>query len=91
MSQGWSWSRKGYLSERDWAFSLAIFFRLTEREPVQAKPWLKPHLFEDFRKALRSLDGRQELMQPLKGEGPAARAAAQSGPLGPGQDYMGKP
>lgn len=83
MTQGWSWSRKGYLRERDWVFSLAVFFRLTERDAVLAKPWLKAHLFADFHKALRSLDARSELLEPLRavaGEAPARSPIEAAGP-----------
>jgi hypothetical protein len=82
MSQGWSWSRKGYLSERDWVFSLAVFFGLTERAPAEAKPWLKPHLFSDFRKAFSSLEGRPELLEPVR--------AASSGPATPVAEAAGQ-
>lgn len=65
-SQGWSWSRQGYLSERDWAFALAVFFRLTGRNAVEAKEWLKPHLYSDFQKALKRLDAEPSLLDPLR-------------------------
>lgn len=66
MTQGWSYSRQGYLSERDWVFALAVFFRLTEREADEAKPWLKPHLYADFQKALKRLDSSPGLLEPLR-------------------------
>ncbi|NEX92402.1 hypothetical protein [Caulobacter sp. 17J65-9] len=66
MSQGWSWSRQGYLTEREWAFALAAFFRVRD-EPVEAaKAWLRPHLFAELKKAAASLDRRPELLAPLR-------------------------
>lgn len=67
MSQGWSWSRQGYLSEREWAFALAVFFRLRDEDVEAAKPWLKAHLFGELKKASASLDRRPELLGRLKG------------------------
>jgi hypothetical protein len=51
LSQGWSWSRLGYLSERDWIFALAIFLALRGESATELRPFLKPYLFADLRKA----------------------------------------
>lgn len=53
MSQGWSWSRQGYLSEREWAFALAIFLELKTEPAEQLKPYLKNHLMTDLKSAIR--------------------------------------
>ena len=66
LSQGWKWSRQGYLGEREWVFSLAIFLQL-RGEPVDTlRTLLKPHLFTDLRKAYRSLARRAALLAPLR-------------------------
>lgn len=56
MSQGWQWTRRGYLSEREWAFAVAIFLRATERRPADLKPYLKRHLYSDLMGAVRRLE-----------------------------------
>lgn len=72
VSQGWSWSRLGYLEEREWAFALAVQFELTGREAAAVRRYLKPHLFTDFRTALGSLRRRPELLVALREAGPSA-------------------
>jgi len=58
MSQGWKYSRSGYLNERAWVFALALFLDLRQQNPDDAKPFLKPHLFADMLKARRSIQKR---------------------------------
>ena len=54
-SQGWRWSRQGYLAEREWLFALAVFFQLRD-EPIEAaKPFLKPAQFKDLTRAAAHL------------------------------------
>lgn len=67
--QGWSSSRLGYLSERAWVFALAIFalLRLDPIEPLERH--LKPHLYQDLRKAMKYL-GREP--SPVRGLLPRA-------------------
>ncbi len=63
-SQGWRSSRLGYLSEREWAFALAVRFRLLGEDIGAARPYLKSHLFTDLKTAsscLKSRDIRGEL------------------------------
>jgi len=52
MSQGWQWSRHGYLSQRAWLFALAIFLALTGKPFEQLRSYLKPHLMTDLSKAV---------------------------------------
>jgi len=52
MSHGWSWSRLGYLGERDWVFALAVFLALRGESPAELRPFLKDHLFADLGKAM---------------------------------------
>lgn len=54
-SQGWRTSGQGYLRERDWSFALAVFCALRGEDVATLKPWLKPYLFSDVRKAARYL------------------------------------
>jgi hypothetical protein len=50
-SQGWRWSRLGYLDPRTWCFSLAVFFMLRGDALKESKAFLRPHLFSDLRAA----------------------------------------
>jgi hypothetical protein len=52
-SQGWQWSRRGYLGRRAWIFALAVFLAATGRSPDQLKSFLKQHLYSDLMKASR--------------------------------------
>jgi hypothetical protein len=64
-SQGWSSRRSGYISERTWAFALALFLRLRD-QPGAAQPWLKPGLAAEVAKADRYLVKHDELLAPLR-------------------------
>lgn len=62
--QGWSSQRSGYLSERTWAFALALFLTLRKAaDPPQGA--LKPNIAEMVRAARRYLDKRPDLLAPL--------------------------
>ncbi len=66
-SQGWQYSRQGYLDERAWCFALAIFFCLRGEDHSIAKPFLKSHLYADLQKAFRYLTGpRSGAMNALR-------------------------
>jgi hypothetical protein len=61
MSQGWRYSRLGYLGERGFVFALAIFLELRDQSSEDVKTFLKPHLFADLLKARRYLVKRSLL------------------------------
>ena len=65
LSQGWRYSRLGYLDEREWAFALAVWFALTRRDVVSARRYLKPHLFADARAAYASLAPRPTVLDDI--------------------------
>ena len=54
-SQGYSTARLGYITEAEWAFDIAIFCVLTETDIQIAKPYLKPHIWKQVRKAEKYL------------------------------------
>lgn len=62
-SQGWQWSRQGYLRERDWAFALAVFLDLRGEKPGTLKELLKPHLYSDMKGAGRYLAKNAGLLE----------------------------
>jgi hypothetical protein len=64
-SQGWKWSRAGYLRERDWAFALGVFLILRDEEPSSLKPLLKNHLYSDMKAAYRRLQREPALLAEL--------------------------
>jgi hypothetical protein len=51
ISQGWQMQSRGYLSERDWIFGLAVYVTLRDEDPRLLKTLLKPHLYDGLRKA----------------------------------------
>jgi hypothetical protein len=55
MSQGWQYSRMGYLSERAFVFALAIFLELRGEGSDDANRFLKSHLAADLAKVRRYL------------------------------------
>jgi|HubBroStandDraft_1064217.scaffolds.fasta_scaffold30732_3 hypothetical protein len=63
---GWKSSRQGYLVEREWVFSLALFLILRGEKVETLRPLLKRHLFTDLRKAYRSLMRRPALLAALR-------------------------
>jgi hypothetical protein len=58
VSAGWHSSRKGYLSESEHAFGLALFTVLTGADPDKVLPWLKSNPQSIYRAALAELDHR---------------------------------
>ncbi len=58
MSQGWQWSRHGYLNERAWVFGQAVFLELRGETAETVKPFLKAHLYSDLTEAIRYLRRR---------------------------------
>jgi hypothetical protein len=65
-SQGWKWSKQGYLRERDWAFALAVFLDLRGEKPDTLKDLLKSHLYSDVREASRYLSRNTMLLETHK-------------------------
>jgi hypothetical protein len=66
VSQGWQWSRQGYLGEREWIFALAVFLELRAQSSDDVAPFLKSHLVTDLRRARRHLGAHPELLAPLR-------------------------
>ena len=64
-SQGWKYSRSGYLSETEHVMVLAIFARIHQIEPSKVLGHLKSGLRPLFKKALKQVD-KFELIDKLK-------------------------
>ena len=64
-SQGWRSQRNGYLSERSWAFAIALFLTL-KGEPEAARPWLKPSIAVEVAKAEKYLGRNPGKLDALK-------------------------
>lgn len=61
---GWSSQRRGYFSERSWAFALAVFLELKgEAAPAGA---VKPSVAHLTQKAARYLKRNPDLLEPLR-------------------------
>ncbi len=54
-SQGWSTAKRGYITEAEWAFSIALFCSLTGKQVEAAKLHLKPHLAKQVSKAFKHI------------------------------------
>jgi hypothetical protein len=67
MSQGWKYSRSGYLNERAWVFALALFLEMRRQSSDVVKPFMKSHLFADMLKARQSIERRGIVSQLLAG------------------------
>ncbi len=65
-SQGWSSQRSGYLSERSWAFALAVFIALKGLPIDSAERWLKDSLVRQAREASKYLATNPGLLEPLR-------------------------
>ena len=64
--QGYRSGGSGYLSERTWAFAIALFLSL-RREPGAAQAWLKPQIASDVAKACRYLERNPHILESLRG------------------------
>ena len=65
-SQGWRSQRSGYLSERTWAFAIALFLMLQGQTLEVACKALKPNIADLARKAERYLRKNPDLIAPLQ-------------------------
>jgi len=63
-SQGWRYSRHGYLGERGFIFALALFLEQRKQDAGEAKPYLKSHLNVDLAKALNHIR-RNKILERL--------------------------
>lgn len=63
--QGWSVSRKGYLSESEHAYGLAIFCALTDTAPSAVAPLLGTNARSNFTLALQDLSQRHKELAAL--------------------------
>jgi hypothetical protein len=61
---GWSSQRRGYFSERSWAFALAVFLTLKSAEPPEDV--LKASVADLTDKAMRYLSRNPGLLEPLR-------------------------
>jgi hypothetical protein len=52
---GWSSQTQGYLSEGALVTATALFQLLAGRDPMEARPWLKPYLQSDLKRAVKGL------------------------------------
>ncbi len=75
-TQGWQSSRTGYLPETDLVFATAIFIRVKQLDPTEARSSLKPHLGSQLDRALRDLDAREPDIARIRA---AETAAAKAG------------
>lgn len=59
-AQSWGYQRAGYLSQNEWTFALAIFFKLRGQPIDDAKAWLPSHLMNGVRRATKYLGENHE-------------------------------
>jgi hypothetical protein len=62
-SQGWSWQRQGYMSQYELVYALAIFSHLKALTRRDVEPFLKNSLVPFYRKALKEIASREELVR----------------------------
>lgn len=65
-AQGWQVTGVGYLSQRTWAFSLAVFLALRNADVAVVDRWLTSDLAKMTRQAARYLDSRPDKLEPLR-------------------------
>jgi hypothetical protein len=63
-TQGWSSQRRGYFSERSWAFALAVFLALKGKDLPAGV--LKPSVADLTQRAMRYLSRNPALLEPLQ-------------------------
>ena len=68
--QGPAAERPGFLSRADLSYALALFCRLKDIAPNQARPHLKSGLRPFFRRALRDIERNPDVLTKLRGEVP---------------------
>lgn len=63
---GWSSKRQGYLSENSLLVATALFARTSGNDPEEATPYLKSRLHKSWKKALKQVDRRQDVIEGLR-------------------------
>ncbi len=66
MSQGWGYSRLGYIKEREWIFALAVFLALKGLDASAAKPHLKSHLASQLNRTQKYLQLNPSILERIK-------------------------
>jgi hypothetical protein len=65
-TQGWSYSKQGYLGEADLAYALAIFTLLTDTSPKKVRRHLDLNPRSDYKSALKDLKRRRDEIEQLR-------------------------
>ncbi|ATW03577.1 hypothetical protein [Sphingorhabdus sp. YGSMI21] len=60
-NEGWQYERQGYLNERMLITAMVIWETLAKRDPLEALPYLKPHLAKDTKMANKFVQKRDLL------------------------------
>jgi hypothetical protein len=70
-SQGWGYSRLGYLKEREWVYALAVFLLLRGIDIAVALPYLKPHMASQMKRTARYLRNNSAVLDDIRAAGPS--------------------
>jgi hypothetical protein len=73
-SHGWAWQRRGYLTELQIVYALAIFCALRDVKEPEVLPHLKSHLRRSYKKAFREVAERRVQLDALRAIKPKERA-----------------
>lgn len=66
-SQGWDTAKRGYLTEAEWTFSIAIYCALADQSVEIAMPHIKKHLAKQLHKAAKYIEKSNILNQVTEG------------------------
>jgi hypothetical protein len=66
MSQGWGYTRLGYIKEREWVFALAVFLALKGLDASAAKPHLKDHLASQLKRTQKYLELNPQILERIR-------------------------
>jgi hypothetical protein len=75
-SQGWQWQRRGYLTEPQLLYALAIFCALREVPETEVLPHLKSHMRGSYKTAAREVIARGAQLDALRAIKPKVRVRA---------------
>lgn len=64
--QGWSYARRGYLTENHWGFAIALFMALRSIETGAIDGYLKSHLVAVVKRARKYINANPRLIEPLR-------------------------
>lgn len=78
VSSGHGWQRRGYLTQNELVYALALFLAATKQDQADAMKHLKPQLHSAFKKAVKEIAAIEDIHRVAQDARLNARAESQN-------------